>query len=490
MILHSTRAPIPTLIALSVIIQSTSGVCQEGRPTPTERGTVQGRDGSAIETERFVVEVPERRSAADSGTVRLAVLRVRSTLESVGPPVFMLAGGPGGASIAMVERHLQGGGRWFVDQLGGDLIAVDQRGVGESRPLLDSDVRWDLPPATPGERGAMLARMTEVARGEAERWRKQGVDLDGYTTVESADDLDAVRRALGYQQIVLWGQSYGSHLAMATLRRHGEHIARAVLIGPEGPDHTFKLPRFGERALQQVAARVAGDPAYEARIPDLIEMTRGVLHRLERAPVTVDIDGTEVGVSAFDVRLELANALGSSRGMAQVPAAVLAMANGDFSEIARRRLHDRREGGVGTAMLWMMDCASGVSAARAERIAEEATATLLGDAINFPFGARMAAAWGAPDLGDAFRGPLRSDVPVLLIVGDLDARTPVDNARALLPDLTNAHLLVVENASHDLNWIQPEIRTVWHDFLLGRPVHGTHVTAPLRPLAPLPEERE
>jgi hypothetical protein len=78
-------------------------------------------------------------------------------------------------------------------------------------------------------------------------------------------------------------------------------------------------------------------------------------------------------------------------------------------------------------MSYMMDCASGMTAARREQIQQEAKGTMLEDSFNFPF-PDVCEVWKPPDLGDTFRSVVRSDVPVLFISGTLDARTPISNA--------------------------------------------------------------
>jgi pimeloyl-ACP methyl ester carboxylesterase len=95
-----------------------------------------------------------------------------------------------------------------------------------------------------------------------------------------------------------------------------------------------------------------------------------------------------------------------------------------------------------------MDAASGVSPERRARIGKEAATALLGGASNpgVPEAAWLA---GVPDLGEGFRGPLRSAVPVLLISGTLDGRTGPENAEALRPGLSKAGHLVLEGAGHE-----------------------------------------
>ena len=74
----------------------------------------------------------------------------------------------------------------------------------------------------------------------------------------------------------------------------------------------------------------------------------------------------------------------------------------------------------------------------------------LGDAINFPGSATMAA-WGTVDLGDSYRQAVRCDVPVLIVAGDLDPRTPVENAREIATTLPRASVVFVENATHQFD---------------------------------------
>lgn len=339
-----------------------------------------------------------------------------------------------------------------------------------------------LPLDEPGNPARYLELARPVVAELAAYWKGRGVDLSAYDTRESAHDIDAVRRALGYDEIVLWGGSYGSHLACAYLRAYGGHVARAVLIGPEGPDHTIKLPSYADTGLERIDALLARDPALRARIPDLTRMVREVLARLEAEPVTVAVGSTfggdtEVTIGKWDAQRALAHAIGRTSTMLPVPAAVYAMSRGDFSWLAKETLRFRRNFGMHSAMAAAMDCASGLSAERAAIIARERRTSVLGDAVNFPFPG-IAAAWGVADLGPEFRAPLHSDVPVLLLCGDLDSRTPVRNGRELAAQMPNARVVVCENAGHDVDLGHPPLRAVLERFLAGGEVDVDRVVMP------------
>jgi pimeloyl-ACP methyl ester carboxylesterase len=90
---------------------------------------------------------------------------------------------------------------------------------------------------------------------------------------------------------------------------------------------------------------------------------------------------------------------------------------------------------------------------------------VLGNAIHFP-GMYLSRAWGATDLGELFRRPVTSKVPALLLVGDLDPRTPVTNAAEIASTLPDAHVVVVENAMHQFDVFgDPAVRNVVARFL-------------------------
>lgn len=426
------------------------------------------------------MQVPENRHSPNSALIELAFVRLPSTAEHPGPPLVFLAGGPGGSGIE--SARLPHRFPWFMAlRQAGDVILLDQRGVGLSNPRLDSPVRWEWPLERPIDRQSYLEACRDLSRRSVAFWQERGVDLGGYTTEESADDIDALREALGVEKVNLWGASYGSHLGLATIRRHGDRIHRAVLPMVEGPDHTIKLPSNIQRQLSTIAERVQADPALSEHVPDLLALMRSVIERLADTPVTVEVPDPEMGetvpvtVSAFDLKKVTASGLGDVESIRHLPARYLAMSGGDFSWLAGVVLEWRR-GWFGNAMAFHMDCASGASPERLRRIEEEARETLLEDLIDFPF-PYIADVWGSPDLGAEFRAPVHSPVPVLFISGTLDGRTPVSNADEVAAGFATTQHLIVDGMGHGVP-DAPEITGAMIDFLWDRPVTIERASVP------------
>ncbi|MEO1368708.1 MAG: alpha/beta hydrolase, partial [Acidobacteriota bacterium] len=270
-----------------------------------------------------------------------------------------------------------------------------------------------------------------------------------------------------------------NHLGLAYLRDYGDAVERAVLTKVEGPDHTFKLPSTVQRHLEHVHRLAAEDPTAARATPDVLGAVEGLLTRLQAEPQVVEVDGEEVAIGALDLEIALSRALASSQTIAEIPAELRRLEDGDWRRLAEATLDHRRVGIF--AMALMMDCASGASPERRRQLRAEAEDPrfLLGDAILAPFYPEACAGAGRPDLGDAFRGPLEVKAPVLFISGTLDVRTPPGNVEELLPGFPNARHLVIENAGHESRELMsPELRDLLQAFLRGESVDSMTITLP------------
>ncbi len=377
-------------------------------------------------------------------------MRFASTGESPGPPIVYLAGGPGGSGTwsASGDRY----GLFQALRAAGDVIALDQRGTYYSDPYLLCPGSWDYPLDQPSD----LAVRTRAARAFLEacyaHW-SDSVEVEAFNTWESAEDLDDLREALGAQQLVLWGISYGTHLALAYVRQHPDRVAQAILAGVEGPDHTYKLPANLDRILLRADSAMKADERFSEVVPDSAGELREVLARLEREPVRIEYEDPEAAervtlvLGADDLRSGVFGELGEREDIIELPARFIPVMRGEISLIAPVAVRSRR-GIRELAMSLAMDCASGASPERLALIEQQARTAIFGDIGNVGLRADCAS-WPHDDLGDEFRSPVRSNVPALFISGTLDIRTPPSNAEEVRRGFPNSHHLIIEGGSHD-----------------------------------------
>ena len=398
---------------------------------------VVGGDTIAVEEGRLVV--PARHALPDGATLTLAFVRFPSTAAAPGAPIVFLAGGPGDAAT----RALGGMPPALLARLRaiGDVVAFDQRGTGRSEPRgLACAPGAPTPRDRPGDPHAQLLALRARLAACLDAARGAGVDVGALTTAESADDLEALRRALGAPRLALFAGSYGTHLALSAVRRHPALVSRMALLGVEGPDDTFKLPSRVDAVVDEIA---------RARRASLADDLRGLAARLDTAPVTHAFPTRQaIVLGGWDLRRWVAGSLDTRREIDALVAAVPAMRDGRFDALAAATLRARLAAPLGL-MNVAMDCASYASVERLARIEREAGASLVGRAMDFPR-PMLCEGPGLPRLPDAHRAAVRSDVPALLVSGTFDGRTPVANARDVARHLPNARLLVVDGAAHDL----------------------------------------
>jgi pimeloyl-ACP methyl ester carboxylesterase len=479
--LITAQWPVMLALLLSLLMVKTVFAQQKSGDLKFEAYALEAPDRQKIAAELGKLLVPENRRNSQSRLIELAFVRLKSTAQTPGAPIIYLEGGPGNSGIAAAKGPALP--LFLALREVGDVILLDQRGVGMSKPDPICHRTWDWPLDQPANPPEMMRVALEKAKACAEDLQKQGFDLSGYNTEESADDIEALREALGTEKVNLWGISYGTHLALTVIRRHERRVGRAVLSGISGPDNALlKLPSTIQKQLVQVDALVKADANVSKLIPHFQSLIGQLLNQLEKKPVTVEVTNARTGqkaivtVGKWDLQFFTASRFTQSWGIAGAPAFFYPLSQGDFTPLAQAALGFRRSP-VGSMMAAAMVCASGASEERLSAISREATQAAFGNAINFPF-PEVCAALPKIELGKTFRTPIKSSVPVLFISGTLDGRTPVSNAEEVIKGFPNGHHLIIEGASHgyDLFYFFPRSQETLQGFLKGQPVTTNRIS--------------
>lgn len=421
------------------------------------------------------LEVFEDRAAATGRKIPLRVVVIPALAASPEPdPLFILAGGPGQAASELGRQLLQLFERVARSR---DLVLVDQRGTGSSNPL-DCEVVADDAP---------LKEHFDDRFAEAEYracLAKYGADVRQYTTPVAMDDLDQVRRALGYAQINLWGASYGTRAALVYLRQHGQHVRSVILDGvaPLSLLLPLYIPRDTQRALQTLFTECEQTAPCAAAYPKLRERFEAHLVTLETNPAELSVEHPLTGKQeSLTVSRDVFT--GALRGLlylpeasALVPHVLDAAIRGDYrpfvavgSSMAGSLAKNMSQG-----MFLSIVCSEDAPFITDERIQKEAAQTWLGgSAIRKAL--QPCAFWPKGSLPDGYRDPVRSDVPVLLLSGALDPVTPpswAEDARRTLPNSLHLSLPGVGHGTGAFGCIRNLIST----FLDRASVEGLDTT--------------
>ncbi|MBK9123693.1 MAG: alpha/beta fold hydrolase [Chloroflexi bacterium] len=262
------------------------------------------------------LSVPENRSDPNSATIQLMVAVIPSRSPSPAPdPIVYLEGGPGGSALAAVDT-------WFNSPLldRRDLVLFDQRGTGFSEPSLN------------------CPEMDEDTSVEAveecrDRLLANGVDLTAYTSAENAADVEALRLALGYEQVNLLGISYGTRLALTVMRDYPDGVRSVILdsVYPPNIDTNYNVVSDTYELISRMFADCAADPACSAAYPDLEVRFYDQLEAISASPPEIEnADGELVELYAEDVILQLIDQLKTTGLISAIPATLDAFASGDF----------------------------------------------------------------------------------------------------------------------------------------------------------------
>ncbi len=406
--------------------------------------------------------VPLDPSGLVPGNVTLAIRRRLAPVGEAHSAVIALAGGPGQSAIPFAED--------FTELLGPildtrDLIVFDQRGTGYSHPLSCHGF----------EQPGIYRTGHQLLNACAEQI---GPERAFYTSLDSVADIEALRSALGYEKLVLWGTSYGTKVAEEYAQQYPQHVEALVLdsvVPPAGPDPldraTFAaVPRIlrqlcAERQCAQITPNPVGDLA---RV--VARMRSGALSgrwvNSHGHAITIPLSSNELlGIllagdfnpilrAEFPAAIRAAAAHGYTAPLARLIARASGAYGGEREE---------SEEGIDAPLYYTTTCEEEAfpwsrSASPHQRLAQ-ATAAVDGlpASATAPFTAANMLAFD--ELGACAYWPFATpappataeampNVPALILSGADDLRTPTANARAVAKQIPDAHLLVVPNTGH------------------------------------------
>lgn len=401
------------------------------------------------------LEVFENRATQKGRKIKLNIL----VLPAIGPQrepdaLFYFAGGPGSGATEDAPGIAQ--------VLAGmrqrrDLVFVDQRGTGQSHPL-----NCDLfNAADPQSFLGYFFPLDDVRKCREQLEPK--ADLTLYTTNIAMDDLDEVRAALGYEQINLYGGSYGTRAALVYLRRHPKHV-RTVMLHGVAPTNQFmprNFPQDAERALQGVLSECEVDEACRKAFPRVKADAQRVLEQLlqgpaqaqvklpqSKDPVTVKLDRN---LAAEAVRYMMYSPIGAGR----VPLFLHLAAEGNYVPLAQAALYYRQNlvATGSNGMYLSVTCAEDLPWVKAEEAKQIGANTFLG---SYRYDQQNAACelWPRAMIDSKYAEPVRSDKPVLIMTGEWDPVTPPSQGDAVAKTLPNSLHIIVNDGAHGLSGLQ------------------------------------
>jgi pimeloyl-ACP methyl ester carboxylesterase len=418
-----------------------------------EKASVSSAKGEPIEVDLGTLYVPENRADPNSRIIGVGFARARALQPSNVPPSFHLPGGPGSSFI----NGLKAGGNPKHPLASGidyyrfsDVVFIDQRGASERGDVLRFKYRTtEHPLDQPLSVDRDVAGFTDFTCKAVSEFTQRGFDLRGYSIIDLAEDVNDLRKALGYQQVTLVGQSFGSQWAFAVMRLHPEIVARALLSGVEPLDCGYDMPSQVFAVVQRMWSEAEQDPRIKPYLPTggLMQVAHEIVQRLERESAHVTVKDPKSGeikavtLGPEDFRANFHTELSG-------PAFLLSLYYRHYDELAQLAVNFRRSHETEEAILGpLVDTSLGVTPRREYLLRRDPAANFLGQ-WNFNSYLATANIWPTADVGNDFRTEVLNRIPVVFVTGDWDTSTPIENTLAVAPYFMNGHVVIVEHGRH------------------------------------------
>ncbi|MCR3742632.1 Pimeloyl-ACP methyl ester carboxylesterase [Actinomadura glauciflava] len=484
--------------ALAVVAAGGMAAAPAGAGTPQQ--APRSESVNCVPVARAVcgtVRVPLVRARPDLGstTVAYTLIGHRDTSRPAEGTVTINPGGPGDSAIASASRYARMFRGLLEDH---DLLLVDPRGVNRSDPV------------TCGALGSLPTTRDGFVRAVGECGRTLGVRARGYSSAETADDIDAVRAKLRIGRLDLFGESYGTYLMTVYAQRHPGRVRSVVLSSAYPLDFDmWARPNASaaRRALRLMCRRSAGACDGDQVLRDTARLSQRL--RARPIPYTLDgqrriLDDTALAAIIYD------SAKSAPAGIGDLPAMVRKALHADntalvdaarqtspLSGSALRRDEEQPFNPELAAAVMCNDYPTlwNRRAPVATRLRQfSAGRAALSERTYWPFGKT---AWTSMsyDQGNACirwpdrHGPVQPtdiplpDVPVLVVSGDLDANTPTSMGRQAARQFRHATVVEVPNVGHVAEQ-EPSgcVAAIQTGFIRDLKIRGTSCLADIPPV--------
>ena len=330
-----------------------------------------------------------------------------------------------------------------------DVIVIDQRGTGRSAPMSCDAVTEGVEDISDEEALALTQSCLDQLPH----------DPRFFTTTQAVEDLDALRAAMGYEQLSLYGVSYGTRVVMQYMRQYPDNTRSAVIDGVVPPPQPLgtEISVHSQETLDAIFDRCAEESACTEAFGDVKGALQAVAERLKEAPIAMTLPhpvtgiATELELSYPHLMIWLRLSLYAPETTALIPLILNeAHKNNNFTPIAAnalRMVHDLTESlnyGMHNSVVctedtpFYGDFEIDFAAMEASYMGRQMYDAMLS----------MCSIWPQGESEDNIKLPLNSHIPTLVLSGEFDPITPPEWGDAVMPGLSNAKHLIAPGQGH------------------------------------------
>ena len=408
------------------------------------------------------VTLPQDYEQPKAGNVEIfyALAQSRSAASKPDPLVY-LVGGPGSSGSQLLTVSFGKYLRAFASDR--DIIVIDQRGTGMSKPpLYCHEALFRLPEILQSHHAAYAELLLEILTDCHSRLSKDSVQFATFHSENIVRDVVNVLLALGYEEWNLVGVSYGSRLALTMMRDYPQYLRSVILDSVYPPQADIYLDAYfsGERALGVLFAACAASHSCSGRYPKLGDQFYRLYERLNQEPalaairlprnlqLNIEISGYRLYDWVFSWLYEIAT-------IEMIPRWIDDLARGRLEDAARAGVYaEAKMTALNLGMHYTVQCQEEYGSTPKRDYASLLDEhPHLGGYLRYPVEGtktlgRLCGIFGAEARPPIANSPVHSSVPALLLSGDYDPITPPAYARLAEETLTAAFSYVLPHVGH------------------------------------------
>lgn len=405
------------------------------------------------------VSVPEDHAQPDGPRIKLAVAILKGKNAGTHTdPIFMLQGGPGGSTIDSFTSLLLGqANRLNTDR---DIILFDQRGTYYSKPSLICTEVQDLTLKTldvvlsSAESEKQYLQAIQSCR---DRLTRQGINLSAYNSLENAADVESVRIALGYDKINLYGVSYGTLLALHTMKLFPNSLRSVTLdsVVPAQKNFLLDSPHSEDRVFTVFFNGCKADPECSRAYPNLEKTFFALVDQYNKKPMQITVTDPDnqtkypAQLTGDDLQGTLYQLLYSTEIIPLLPRLIMDIQEGNYAILERFEsliVFDRT---MSYGMYYSVLCAEEnnfqLNEYNLQGIRPQIQESEANSVSDFQ---KTCQIWGVSSLGSSVNQPVSSDIPTLVLSGEYDPITPPDYGAAAAKTLSHSYSVVFPTGGH------------------------------------------
>lgn len=404
--------------------------------------------------------VPENWDNPSSKKVKMAIAILKCKTKSIKPnPVVYIEGGPGAGGIEGIWPWLKHPLRETCD-----IILVDARGTGNSLPKLCPDLgKKFLEILAKNQSSTEDEQQKIIAALDCENdLINREIAINNYNSKSIAKDLNALKLALKYNNWNVYGVSYGTYIAQVYANDFPNDIKSLILdstISDISQYYNFNTKNF-VNSLNKVFEACKNDPTCNKQFPDLEDVYYQTIEKLEKNPITVNVDKKIISDGRFtynveDFKVAIHQGLYNKKLIEVMPMLIFEFNKGNKKTLSALVAAFSGALGLDYGQYYCVTCNEAIPNNSIQKFNEEAEnyKKLKGGLSFFKSDFLVCDKWnlrgGSPKKGLNDLSNLSTlTSPVLVFSGTFDPITPSSNGKMIVAKFKNAYLVNAPISGH------------------------------------------